>query len=617
MAQQNTKLLSLGVSSLLYAILFIVLSLVTISIPIQKYSIVIESLPVDDIENQEIEILDINISDEDLTVQQPSSNSVASIPEYHQNISISDLSVLLDNAVTTPIASLVPTDDINTMFNLGQSTVQDTNIGGVLDRLAIEIINNARTKNISVIWLFDASVSLSQQRKNIADRFAKIIEEINQSENSVKKIEHVVCSFGSKLSILNNIPSNDTEELIRLIDSIPIDDSGIENVFGSVHELCLTYKHTKNMIIVFTDEVGDDINKLEPAVFDARKFGSSIYVVGSPAPFGIDKIEFRYKDPDPQFDQTEKWVEINQGPETFVKMTLDLHSLPIDEQALDSGFGSYGLSRLCADSGGIYFSMHPNRSKGILNKKDVEPLSSYISVFFDNEILKQYPPDYRNLLAQQKELQTNKIKAALVNACNIPIKIIQDQTMSFSAFTEGEFVQQLNNAQKFAALIEPKINQVYDILKPVESSAQSLKDKRWLASYNLAMGRILATKCRIELYNNMLAEAKSGLKKTDPKNNLWALEYNEDFVTQNSQLNKTYQAAIRYLQGLVSDFPDTPWAFIAQQELNTPMGYVWKDSYKEPAKSNPMNNNNNPNPVRQDDKKKMLDRKPQRKIDKI
>ena len=131
------------------------------------------------------------------------------------------------------------------------------------------------------------------------------------------------------------------------------------------------------------------------------------------------------------------------------------------------------------------------------------------------------------------------------------------------------------------------------------------------------MRRILATKCRIELYNNMLAEAKSGLKKTDPKNNLWALEHNADFATQNSQLNKTYQSAIRYLRGLVSDFPDTPWAFIAQQELNTPMGYRWKDSYKEPAKSNATKNNNNPNPVRQDDKKKMLDRKPQRQIDKI
>jgi len=617
MAQPNTKLVSLGVSSLLYALLFVVLSLVTISIPIQKYSIVIESLPVDDIENQEIEIVDINTSDENVTVQQPSSNSISSIPEYHQNISISDPNVLLDNAATTPIASLAPTDDINTIFNLGQNTVQDTNIGGVLDRLAIEIINNARTKDISVIWLFDASISLSQQRKNISDRFAKIIEEIHQSENSVKKIEHIICSFGSKLSILNDIPSSNTEELIGLIDSIPIDDSGIENVFGSVHDLCLAYKNTKNMIIVFTDEVGDDINKLESAVFDARKFGSSIYVVGPPAPFGIDKIQFKYKDPDPQFDQTEKWVEINQGPETFVKMTLDLHSLPIDEQALDSGFGPYGLSRLCADSGGIYFSMHPNRKKGVLDKKDIEPLSSYISVFFDNEILKQYPPDYKNLLAQQKELSINKIKSALANACTIPIKITQDQTMNFSAFTEGEFVQQLSNAQRFAALIEPKIDQVYNILKSVESSAQSLKDKRWLASYNLAMGRILATKCRIELYNNMLAEAKSGLKKTDPNNNLWALEHSEDFATQNSQLNKTYQAAIKYLQGLVSDFPETPWAFIAQQELNTPMGYVWKDSYKEPAKSNPMNNNNNPNPVRQDDKKKMLDRKPQRKIDKI
>lgn len=616
MAQQNTKLLSLGVSSTLYIFLFVCLSLITIPFPIQEYSIIIESLPVDNIEDKTIEIVDINTTDENISVyKQSGSNDNTSIPEFNQQISISDPNILLDNVSATPIASLVPSEDVNAVFNIEQNTVQDTSISGVLDRLTIEIINHAQQKEVNVIWLFDASVSLSQQRKNIADRFDKIIEEINQSENIVKKIQHTICSFGSALSVLNEIPTDNIKELISLIDSISIDDTGIENIFGSIHELCLRYKNQKNIIIAFTDEVGDDIDKLESTVFDVRKFGCSIYVVGPPAPFGIDKIQFRFKDPNPTYDQTEKWVEINQGPETFVKMTLDLHSLPIDEQALDSGFGPYGLSRLCADSGGIYFSMHPNRKKGLLNKKEVEPLSSYISVFFDNEVLKQYPPDYRNLLVQQKELNTNKIKAALVNACNIPIKITQDQTMNFSAFTEGEFVEQLNNAQRFAALIEPKIDQVYNILKPVESSARSLKDKRWLASYNLAIGRILATKCRIELYNNMLAEAKSGLKKTDPKNNLWTLEYSEDFATQNSQLNKTYKAAIKYLQSLLSDFPDTPWAFIAQQELNTPMGYRWKDSYKEPIKSKA--NNNNPNQVRKDDKKKTIDRKPQRQIDKI
>jgi hypothetical protein len=370
------------------------------------------------------------------------------------------------------------------------------------------------------------------------------------------------------------------------------------------------------MIVVFTDEVGDDLNLLDKTVVEARRKGTRIYVVGPPAPFGLSSIQFKYVDPDPKFDQNEKWVEINQGPETLFKMTLDLHSLPIDESGLDSGFGPYALSKICVDTGGIYFAVHPNRNENQVSKKEISPLSSYISVFFDNAVMKKYSPDYRSILLQTKENQTHKIKTALLNACKIPIQINNNQKINFTAYTEGEFVEQLNEAQKYSAKIEPQIDRIYTILKEVEPQSKSLDEKRWLASYNLAMGRILATKCRIELYNAMLAEAKTGLQKNDPKNNLWNLEFDAEFTTKSSQLQKSYATAIKYLQSIVSDFPDTPWALVAQNELDTPMGYKWIDSYKEPSKMNDGSNNNN-NPLPKDDIKRKIELKPQRKIDKI
>jgi len=203
-----------------------------------------------------------------------------------------------------------------------------------------------------------------------------------------------------------------------------------------------------------------------------------------------------------------------------------------------------------------------------------------------------------------------------LNACKIPIQINNNQKINFTAYTEGEFVEQLNEAQKYSAKIEPQIDRIYTILKEVEPQSKSLDEKRWLASYNLAMGRILATKCRIELYNAMLAEAKTGLQKNDPKNNLWNLEFDAEFTTKSSQLQKSYATAIKYLQSIVSDFPDTPWALVAQNELDTPMGYKWIDSYKEPSKMNDGSNNNN-NPLPKDDIKRKIELKPQRKIDKI
>ena len=608
---------SISISFLVNVILFMVLSLITVVLENKRESlIVLESSPVEYEHYEEpVELIDITTFDQKVTVLKPESQAPLSVSNEILN-TIPQLDIISDVSLEkVQDFSVVSETDVVQNINIGTSISQDTSVGGVLDRLTIEIANNAKNNDLNVIWLFDASISLSKQREDIRDRFEKIIQEIGMNSFS-HSIKHTICSFGSSLSIINSDPTNDTDILYRSIDSIVLDETGIENIFGSIEQLCKQYKTTRNMIVVFTDEVGDDLNLLDKTVVEARRKGTRIYVVGPPAPFGLSSIQFKYVDPDPKFDQNEKWVEINQGPETLFKMTLDLHSLPIDESGLDSGFGPYALSKICVDTGGIYFAVHPNRNENQVSKKEISPLSSYISVFFDNAVMKKYSPDYRSILLQTKENQTHKIKTALLNACKIPIQINNNQKINFTAYTEGEFVEQLNEAQKYSAKIEPQIDRIYTILKEVEPQSKSLDEKRWLASYNLAMGRILATKCRIELYNAMLAEAKTGLQKSDPKNNLWNLEFDAEFTTKSSQLQKSYTTAIKYLQSIVSDFPDTPWALVAQNELDTPMGYKWIDSYKEPLKMNDGSNNNN-NPLPKDDIKRKIELKPQRKIDKI
>lgn len=608
---------SISISFVANLIVFLILSFITVSLESKRDSLIVLESPPNNYELYEepIGILDINNFDQEVTVIKPPSESALSVVDEMTNI-VPTLDIVADISPDKVEEVALPSDmNVIESVNLGTSVSQDVSIGGVLDRLTLEIVNNAKNHDLNVIWLFDASISLSKQREDIRDRFEKIVQEISLSP-SFGSINHTICSFGSSLSIINQQPTNDTEILYKSMDGILLDESGIENVFTAIEQVCKAYKTTKNMVIIFTDEIGDDLNMLDKTIVEARRKGNRIYVVGPPSPFGLSSIQFKYVDPDPKFDQNEKWVEINQGPETLFKMTLDLHSLPIDESGLDSGFGPYGLSKICIDTGGIYFAVHPNRSDNVLSKKDVAPLSSYISVFFDNQIMRKYPPDYRNILLQTKDIQTNKIKAALVNACKIPLKITNDQKTNFTAYTEGEFVEQLNDAQKFSAKIEPQIDRVYTILKEVESQSKSLSDKRWLASYNLAMGRILATKCRIELYNAMLAEAKTGLEKSDPKNNIWSIELDQEFVTKSSQLQKSYTLAVKYLQSVIDDFPNTPWALIAQNELDTPMGYKWVDSFKEAPKMNDGQNNNN-NPLPKDDVKRKLELKPKRNTTKI
>jgi hypothetical protein len=499
--------------------------------------------------------------------------------------------------------------------NLGSGFSSQSSSGGALDRLTVEIIKSGESKNTNVIWLLDASVSLNYQRQLIADRFQKILQEL-EFANTSYDIKHGIYSFGQKFTKITKQLTHDSSTLKSAVESIVLDESGIENTFSAIGEVCKSEYvfGSRLLVIVFTDEVGDDVQYLDVVSNVARSKASMVYVVGNPAPFGKNTAQFKFVEFDPKYDQTEKWVEINQGPESLYDMVLDINSLPIDSETLDSGFGPFALSKLCLDTGGLYFSVHPNRGNTKVDKKQISPLSSYISRFFDHEIMMKHRPDYRSYGIQNKEAQSHTSKKALVQASSIPLNISGEQTLRFKAFDEGSFVNELNMAQRFSAKLEPKINQIYSTLLSGESSYTTLED-RWKVSYALAMGRILSTKCRIESYNLVLAEAKTGLKKKDPKSNIWMLMPSKEFDLNNSLLKKCYEGSQKYLKFVVDNYPDTPWALIANEELNTPISYKWYEDYEEPPKpNNGGGGNNNPS----DDKAKpRLIPKPQRKIDKI
>ncbi|MDB4778352.1 hypothetical protein OAG68_02735, partial [bacterium] len=121
------------------------------------------------------------------------------------------------------------------------------------------------------------------------------------------------------------------------------------------------------------------------------------------------------------------------------------------------------------------------------------------------------------------------------------------------------------------------------------------------AGFDLAYGRVIAAKIRAESYNAMLAMAKTKLKFKDPKNNTWVLTP-ANTVSTGGQDSKLAEKAKLYLTRVVDEHPDTPWAMLAQRELETPIGWEWKESFTEPPPPRQQvanNNNNNPRPVPQ------------------
>ena len=189
--------------------------------------------------------------------------------------------------------------------------------------------------------------------------------------------------------------------------------------------------------------------------------------------------------------------------------------------------------------------------------------------------------------------------------------------MRFEKTDEARFVNAVSKAQRSAAIIEPAVNQLYEILRAGEEARAEETSPRWKAGYDLAMGRAIAAKVRAETYNAMLALVKTKLKfdkpkdKNTPQNNTWVLRP-ADTIDTGSQDAKLLAKARKYLERVTQEHEGTPWAMLATRELETPLGWKWSQVYNAPRRRN-INNNNNNNAnrsMKKDEDMKMKKRRP-------
>jgi hypothetical protein len=477
----------------------------------------------------------------------------------------------------------------------GAAGVGATGAAGAVDRITQEILLSLEERKTLVVWLFDQSGSLERQRAEIIKRFDRIYEELGVIEASgnpafkkhdAKPLLSAVVAFGQNISFLSAKPTDDVEEIKSSVAGMKTDQSGVERTFQAVVEAAGRYRQFRTqeprrnvMFVIFTDEVGDDEADLDRTVAICRRLEIPVFCIGVPAPFGRKEASIKYVDPDPKYDQTPQWVPVRQGPESFLPELVKIGSEETDEP-IDSGFGPYSLTRLCVETGGIFFAVHPNRDeRRVVTRKDTAILSAQLSHFFDPQIMRTYKPDYVSIKEYQKLLSENKARAKLVEAAQMSwVTPMERPQLNFPKVSDADLANKLTTAQHAAAALEPKINQLYEILKQGERDRPRLTKPRWQAGYDLSMGRVLAVKVRTESYNAMLARAKQGMRFQDPKDDTWRLEPANE-ITVGSTLEKLAEQARVYLERVLREHPKTPWALLAENELKQPLGWQWKESY--------------------------------------
>ena len=208
------------------------------------------------------------------------------------------------------------------------------------------VVYTLEERETLVVWLFDQSASLLHQREEINRRLDKIYDELNQirdlGDQAFKKhndqpLLTQVYAFGRTLNQMIKQPTDDIGEIQSAIRSITTDATGIENVFSSVCAVVDEFKHMRKvdrktgdrdrnvLIVIISDEAGDDTNRLDQAVYLCQRYQVPIFVVGVPAPFGRKETLVKWVDPDPAYDQSPQWTPVRQGPETMYAERVKLN----------------------------------------------------------------------------------------------------------------------------------------------------------------------------------------------------------------------------------------------------------------------------------------------------
>ena len=187
---------------------------------------------------------------------------------------------------------------------------------GAVDRITQEILVSLDERPTLVVWLLDQSESIRPQRTAIEKRFDHIYKELDviQSRGQDAFTKHgnqplltAVVAFGQEISFRTKDPTDDLAEIKKAIHEIPVDESGVELTFTAVAESARKYQKFRTgsprrnvMLIVVTDEAGNDEDRLEPAIELCKRHAMPVYVIGVPAPFGQRQAFVKYVDRDPQ-----------------------------------------------------------------------------------------------------------------------------------------------------------------------------------------------------------------------------------------------------------------------------------------------------------------------------
>ena len=475
-------------------------------------------------------------------------------------------------------------DSIVVQGTTGEGIIQ---LDAALDRVTWEIAANLKERKVLIVWLLDASGSLIEQRKVITKRMRRIYSELNALEtagqipNQDQPVLSAVVSFGLKTTFLTPNPTPKVDDIVASFEQAPIDESGVENVFGAVKQVIDKWQSfrvqqgRRILLMTITDEAGDDYGQsLNTSISMLNRLGGKAYVIGPPAIFGKRHGFVPYVAPE---DGKTYQLPVDIGPESAMAENVQLPFWFNGPQLenLSSGLGPYALARLVHETGGAYFMTNMTTTTGLT------PVGTY-----NSQSMKLFIPDYRFGTPEEylRALDKHPLRLAVYKAGQLSLKYKALGTPELELrVNAGNYLQQLATAQQTVAVSTAMIDNILAAFNPnLEQAYPKEASLRWRMNYNLCYGRLLAQRLRCMEYNSALAQLKLlGTQDIATKSNHWIFKPDPS-INFAAGMKKPKELAETLLKRCITEAPGTPWATLAARELQHPFGIKVIEQFEKP-----------------------------------
>ena len=465
-----------------------------------------------------------------------------------------------------------------------------------MDRITHEILMMLQKNKVLVVWLFDQSESMDDDRQEISTKIDRVYKELGLAgATKGDALFTAVASYGKGWKG-HLEPTADIDAIAKAIRSVPNDESGEEQMCRALGQTIRSLKkyatqgRRQMAVILVTDESGDinsNVELLESTIAEAKKSRCRVYTLGREAVFGYPYAYIRWRDKNTNIGY---WLKIDRGPETPFVEQLQTNGFWRRHDAHPSGFGPYEQARLARETNGIFF-MLPSPEINLVRRDDRKYALAQ---------MRPYMPSLQPRLEYAKQRDAIHLRRSLwkvikdLNPWN-PAQAKHINMRQDFSIDPTDFRQQAGKEMEKALRYIVYLDTAGKELELLRSDREKEIYPRWQANYDLMQAQVIAYKVRIYQYGAYLQWFLENPKKPSikPPNKYatkanWGIRSRRELVESKKVSKEDLQKSIDRANGLFRDVmkshPGTPWSSRAKAELARGYGVHLVQEWDDPRR---------------------------------